>query len=497
MPRELVNPGRLYRFVIGFCRTVLSAFFRDVEVAGAENVPAEGGGIFVAWHPNGMVDPGLILTSSPRQVVFGARHSAFRWPVFGWMMRVIGTVPIYRAKDLRGMDEEARRAANLGSLDALAGSVANGAISCLFPEGESHDASHPLELKTGAARLYYRARQLAGEGQPAPVIIPVGLHYDAKREFRSKALVRFHPPMPIPAELDVTPDEAEPCEAWQDRCRALTDHIEGALHDVVGATESWDLHFLMHRARKLIRAERARRACAKLARPKMLERTLGYQRVRKAYYDMLGSQPARVSALMRRVSEYDSYLQLLRIEDHELDQGPDLGSPKQAALLLGQVILVYLLLPPLLLVGYLVNAPVAIGLLLLSKLAARKRKDEASIKVLFGAVAFPVTWVTAGTLAGMAHHQLHHVFPIVPDVPIRAGLFVVALGIFGGALGIRYVRLVRETARAVRVRLTRRRRRRALRWLQRERAELCDALLAFSEGLELPGSAMEDGRIGV
>jgi len=492
-----VTSGRIYRFVLGFCRTVLSAFFRDVEVSGLDNVPAEGGGIFVAWHPNGMVDPGLILTSSPRRVVFGARHSAFRWPVFGWMMRVIGTVPIYRAKDLSGMDAEARRTANLGSLDALASSVASGSFSCLFPEGESHDAPHPLELKTGAARLYYRARQLTGDGRPAPVIIPVGLHYDAKREFRSKALVRFHPPLTLSEELDVTPDEAEPREARQQRCRSLTDRIEEALHDVVGATESWDLHFLMHRARKLIRAERARRACAQLARPKMLERTLGYQRVRQAYNELLRSQPARVAALKRRVAEYDSYLQLLHIEDHELDQGPELGTPKQAVLLVGQVILVYLLLPPLLLVGYLVNAPVAIGLLLLSKLATRKRKDEASIKVLFGAVAFPVTWITAGTLAGMAHHQLHHVFPIVPDVPVRAGLFVVALGIFGGALGVRYIRLVRETARAVRVRLTRRRRRRALRWLKRERAELCDALLAFSEGLDLPGNVMEDGRIGV
>jgi len=159
------------------------------------------------------------------------------------------------------------------------------------------------------------------------------------------------------------------------------------------------------------------------------------------------------------------------------------------------VILVYLLLPPLLLVGYLVNAPVAIGLLLLSRLAAEKRKDEASIKLLFGAVAFPLTWAGAGTLAGYAHHKLNHVFPVIPDTPVLAGLFVVALGIFGGALAVRYLRLVKETARAVRVRLTRRRRRKVLDFLVRERADLCDALLAFSEGLELPGTVMQDGTI--
>jgi hypothetical protein len=87
------------------------------------------------------------------------------------------------------------------------------------------------------------------------------------------------------------------------------------------------------------------------------------------------------------------------------------------------------------------------------------------------------------------------VFPSLPDTPVLAGLLVVLLGALGGMLALRYLRLVRETARAVRVRLTRRRRKRALLWLLRERAELCDALTTFSQGLEPPGTVMDDGRI--
>ena len=89
-------------------------------------------------------------------------------------------MPIYRASDVKG-DAEARRAANRKSLDVLAHKIANGSFSALFPEGVSHDAPHLMKLKSGAARLYYRARQLQEPQDKPPVIIPVGLHYDHKQ----------------------------------------------------------------------------------------------------------------------------------------------------------------------------------------------------------------------------------------------------------------------------------------------------------------------------
>ena len=94
-------------------RWLLALFFRRIEVEGVENVPTEGGGLMVAWHPNGLIDPGLIVSTFPRRVVFGARHGLFKWPGLGSLMRRLGTVPLYRSKDLRpGDDPEAFKAAN-------------------------------------------------------------------------------------------------------------------------------------------------------------------------------------------------------------------------------------------------------------------------------------------------------------------------------------------------------------------------------------------------
>jgi 1-acyl-sn-glycerol-3-phosphate acyltransferase len=487
---------RAYRFIIWVLRLVVRAFFRRVTVTGREHIPASGGGILVSWHPNGLIDPGLLLTQLPRQVVFGARHGVFRYPLLGTLMRQIGTVPIYRASDLPNLDKAERAKANQQSLGALASEIARGSFSALFPEGVSHDAPHLLELKTGAARLYYQARamQHAGDGDKKPaVIIPVGLHYDDKDLFRSNAMVAFYPPIELTGELAFKSDVSD--EDARAQSRALTDEIERVLHDVVLATDSWPLHTLMHRARKLVRAERAHRADANPGKTEIEERVLGFARIRSAYLVVSKAEPEKAKRLIARVNEYDADLRALGLNDHDLDRSPRFSSRQLFMLLTVQVLTVYLLLPPLLLVGYLVNAPTAVLLVLFSRAVRQHQKDEATVKLLVGCVAFPLTWVGAAVAAAWGHHQLHAMMPGIPNTPILAGVLVGVLGALGGALAVRYLRIARETARAVRVRFTRRLRRRALERLRRERSDLHDELINASAHLELPGEVLADGRV--
>jgi glycerol-3-phosphate O-acyltransferase / dihydroxyacetone phosphate acyltransferase len=485
-----------YGVIQGLLQVTVRAFFRRVEATGLTNVPAEGGGLLVSWHPNGLVDPALILTRCPREVVFGARHGLFRYPLVGTLLRRVKTVPIYRASDL-GEDRspEARRAANRRSLDALAERVAKGSFSALFPEGVSHDEPFLRELKTGAARLYYRARQLAPAGTPAPVILCVGLHYDEKQMFRSSALVAFHAAVELPPDLDVTPDADVESEEVRALARRLTEHLEKLLRDVVHATDDWDLHHLMHRTRRLVRAERAHRCNADPGKTTIGERVLGFARVRAGYYAMLERDPEVVETLRRRMQAYDESLRVLQIEDYDLDRSPKLFSQWLAVLVILQSIGVFLLLPPLVALGYLVNLPTALALIGLAKLAARKEKDEATVKLVVGMFAFPLTWIAVGVLAGLGHVWLHDAYPRVPDTPVLSGVTMAMLSAVGGAAGVRYWRVARETARAVRVRLTRQRARIAIAQLRVERAELHDAILSLVSDIDLPGTVADDGRI--
>src|SRR6188508_1716069 len=115
-------------------RTLLALFFRRVEVTGLSGLPRSGGGLLLAWHPNGLIDPALVLATFPGRVVFGARHGLFRWPVLGRVLRSVA-VPIYRRQDLApGGDPEAARRNNSASLGALAEAVTGGSFAMLFPE---------------------------------------------------------------------------------------------------------------------------------------------------------------------------------------------------------------------------------------------------------------------------------------------------------------------------------------------------------------------------
>lgn len=487
---------RQYKAVVAFARLLCQAFFRRVEVVGLENIPKDRGGVLVSWHPNGVIDPGLILAAFPARITFGARDGLFRVPGFNLLLRAAGAVPIRRAQDAtRKLSPEARREANMRALDTLAHEVVAGRYSCLFPEGDSHDNPFLLDLKSGAARFFYRAWALSPGDGPPPALIPVGLHYDDKHAFRSHVLVEFHPPVELDEELARPPTDDEPPTQKRSRVERLTDELGRVLQEVVHATESWEVHHLMHRVRKLVRAERVARAGSKLGRPAMRERQLAFARVWDAVRRLEESDPDLLAHLRGRVTEYDEDLRALGLEDHELDRGPAVLRRGLVVLVLLQALAVFFLLPPLLIVGALVHAPVVAVLAVATRIGAKRRKDVASIKMLLGAVLLPLTWLSVGLASAFLHGHVHALFPGIPDTPLLAGLVGTLLCFVGGAAAVRYMRLSRETLRALRVRLTRARSREAIARLRRERADLVDDLDKVTAEFDLPGEVSVDGRV--
>ena len=482
-----------YQATLAALSFLFNRYFREIDISGLGNVPAAGGGVVVSWHPNGMIDPGLILTFFPRQIVFGARDGLFRWPLLGAWMAAMGAVPIYRSKDAEAADDPAaRRAANRQSLARLAGAIQQGGFACLFPEGDSHDAPFLLELKTGAARLLRQAWQRTPPGEPPPALLPVGLHYDRKQSWGSDVLIAFLPPLPLPRpppEPDA-PDEAQ--RAWDEEITAL---IERALHDAVHATESWRLHQQLHHIRTLLRAEHAHRAGARLQQPRIGERTLGFSRAWTAHSHLREHAPDDLDALLRRTQAYADGLHDLQMEDDELDRARSLLRPGLAGALLLQAGLVFVLLPPVILVGVLINGPPAAFLLLFSRMAAKRIKDIASIRLLLGALLFPLTWIVAGVAAAYAQTTLATFSPLIPETPVLVGLVTVALSLVGAVLALMWLRIARETARALRVRLTRVQRRLVIARLRVERAELYDRFHELTRGIDLPGAVRPDGVV--
>ena len=92
----------------------------------------------------------------------------------------------------------------------------------------------------------------------------------------------------------------------------------------------------------------------------MTERQLGFARLWVAYRALVKTHPEEIASLLARVSDYDQDLRAFGLHDHELDGNPHLRSRWVAAALLLQVVLVYLLLPPILLIGFVANVPTAL-----------------------------------------------------------------------------------------------------------------------------------------
>jgi glycerol-3-phosphate O-acyltransferase / dihydroxyacetone phosphate acyltransferase len=142
------GPGAAYRLVRGLLRLVVSIFFRQVQVVGTGQIPAEGEAavVFAGNHPNSLLDPVLVVTTCGRTVHFAAKDVLFRSRLLRVVLGALGAVPIRRRQD-HG-DGAVDNQPAFASLFAL---LLRGRAMGIFPEGLSQHQAQLARLKTGAA----------------------------------------------------------------------------------------------------------------------------------------------------------------------------------------------------------------------------------------------------------------------------------------------------------------------------------------------------------
>ena len=91
--------GLTYRLLRKLNRSLMSTWFRELDIVDNENMPHEGGIMFVAWHPSGLIDPVLLHASLPGKLSILAKHTLFKLPILGRLFSAAGALPIYRAVD--------------------------------------------------------------------------------------------------------------------------------------------------------------------------------------------------------------------------------------------------------------------------------------------------------------------------------------------------------------------------------------------------------------
>ncbi len=379
---------RLDRLLLALCRLVLHIFFRRLEVVGRENLP--GGSlqpwIVVANHGNSLIDPLLVIGALPRMPRMLAKSTLWKKPSLRPWLELAAVIPVYRRQDDVDTSQNQQMFARCHEL------LRDGGVMSLFPEGISHDEPQLQPLKTGAARIALEAGERFAQDTPGGLdvrIIPMGLDFEEKTRFRSRALVRIGTP------LRASRYQAAYAEHGFETVRQLTADIEAALREVTVNTETWEQARLIRRAADLTaRLHREAPGETPLAERGVLSQQLvaGYQQLRE-------TQPAQIEALAERVRAYDALLDATGLRDDQVGARYPLT-----------LVLRYLLRSVALLLFHLPVA--AIGTVLnylpyrLSGWCADRFADEpeqpATYKLFSGLFLFPTTWLLLALASGLA-----------------------------------------------------------------------------------------------
>jgi glycerol-3-phosphate O-acyltransferase / dihydroxyacetone phosphate acyltransferase len=190
----------VYRILRRLARVALGWYYADVVIEGHGRLPASGPTLIVANHPNALVDAMVVAVAVRRRVLLTAKATLFEQPALAALLRVVGVVPLRRARDEQAVASDAASSVsrNADAFRMVTSALAEGSVVLVFPEGISHDAPALAPLRTGAARMALMAH---ASGVSALRIVAVGLVYEAKEQPRSRVLVRTGEPLDLDAWL--------------------------------------------------------------------------------------------------------------------------------------------------------------------------------------------------------------------------------------------------------------------------------------------------------
>jgi 1-acyl-sn-glycerol-3-phosphate acyltransferase len=278
------------------------SFYRfDVE---GEAPPRTGPVLFVANHPNSLVDPAFVAAAAGRPVRFLAKAPLFTDRLVGWFVRASGAIPVFRRKD-----DPALMDGNRGMFEAVHDALAADWAVGIFPEGISHSEPSMADLRTGAARIGLGAAARLGSTFP---IVPIGVVLREKGRFRSEAAAIVGPPV-------AWADLRARTEADADAVRELTARIADALRSVTVNLERWEDLPTIECAEAIYAAE------LDLGRGRE-DRVRRMRQVAETLTRYRAEDPERIDALYRAVDRFRRSLEQLGMHADDLDVTSDHAS---------------------------------------------------------------------------------------------------------------------------------------------------------------------------
>lgn len=376
--RRPERPAAGPRLVRAFSRLLVATFYRQVEVVGAERLPAGGPVIVAANHHNALVDPMLLIAAARRPLVPLAKAPLFRHPLIAPFLRLVGAIPVHR----RG-DPGAEPASSVRLFQHAAAALADGRALLIFPEGTSQARPVLLPLRTGAARMLLEAE--AGHGGRLGVrLVPAGLVYHEPGRFRAgRARVAFGDAVDTADCIALY--EADGVQA----VRRLTDRLAERLRALIVEADDRETLRLLAILEAMAREEASPSADA-AARAEWMRQAM------RAYRWLHAESPARVEGFRHRVERHVKALaQAGLAPDRPIPTAATAAAWRQiardgAALVLGL---------PLAAAGMALHGPAYALTRLARALLPHEPDEQATYALAAGSVLYPLVWAAETWLA--------------------------------------------------------------------------------------------------
>lgn len=364
-----------------FARWLLTVFFREIEVVGAEQVPRSGPVVFVANHTNGLVDPALLLGFLARRPYFLGKSTLWDMAILRPFLWLAAAIPVYRRQDSVDVSKNVDVFARCHEVLHVGGAIA------IFPEGTSHNQPELVELKTGVSRIVLEAE--AKYGGLGTRLVPVGLVFEAKSRFRSRALVLVGRPIDPVAEVERYRQDP------RQGVRELTERVRVALEEVTLNFPSWQEARLIERA-----AEIFERPESELPAERPLSERFALRKDFIAAYRFLKeAHPAKVARVAEAVRAYDRLLATWRLSDPQVaSKYPPASVARFAVRSLGLLGVRM----PLAILGTLINLLPCLAVSRVVRWRVETPDVLATYKVIASLVFFPVNWLALTLAAGLA-----------------------------------------------------------------------------------------------
>jgi 1-acyl-sn-glycerol-3-phosphate acyltransferase len=171
-----------------YIQTGLFFYTKKISIVGKENIPKKGAILFAVNHPNGLLDPLLVTTNTPRITHYLVRAAIFKKPIVKKFLATLNLMPIYRIRD--GVKELSKNTEIFNNCYDI---LNKQSALMIFPEG-SHNRKRTVRvLSKGFTRILFGAIDKYPNLQIN--IIPVGVTYQNASQHPCKVAIHYGKPI--------------------------------------------------------------------------------------------------------------------------------------------------------------------------------------------------------------------------------------------------------------------------------------------------------------